>query len=75
LEENAHPKYYLSARACEGILRRAESRGKELPKMLKEALLQMIAREKALTDTTEILQETNPRLSESIVESRQAETE
>lgn len=32
------PKYYLSAVACQGILRRAESRNKELPKMLKEAL-------------------------------------
>ena len=31
-------KYYLSARACLGILRRAEKRGKELPKELKEAL-------------------------------------
>ena len=39
LEDNPHPKYYLSARACEGILRRAERRGKELPTMLKEALM------------------------------------
>ena len=38
LEANAPEKYYLSARACSGILRRAEKRGKELPKMLKEAL-------------------------------------
>ena len=38
LEERVHPKYYLSARACIGILRRAERRGKELPKLLKEAL-------------------------------------
>ena len=30
-------KYYLSSRACEGILRRAQRRGKELPPMLKEA--------------------------------------
>lgn len=47
LEANAPEKYYLSARACEGILRRAERRGKELPKMLREALLQMIERETA----------------------------
>ena len=39
LEECPHPKYYLSAKACEGILRRAERRGKELPPMLKEALV------------------------------------
>ena len=45
LEVNAPKKYYLSARACMGILRRAEHRGKELPRMLKEALYQMIARE------------------------------
>lgn len=47
LEANAPEKYYLSARACEGILRRAERRGKELPQMLKNALEQMIEREKA----------------------------
>lgn len=38
LEAEVHPKYYLSARACEGILRRAERRGKELPQPLKDAL-------------------------------------
>ena len=45
LEENAPETYYLSAKACAGILRRAERRGKELPQMLKEALLQMMWRE------------------------------
>ena len=38
LEANVPEKYYLSAKACEGILRRAERRGKELPPMLKTAL-------------------------------------
>lgn len=38
LEENPHPKYYLSEKACRGVLRRAEKRGKELPPILKEAL-------------------------------------
>ena len=38
LEEAPLPKYSLSAKACQGILRRAEKRGKTLPKMLKEAL-------------------------------------
>ena len=47
LEGNAPVKYYLSAKACEGILRRAERRGKELPPMLKTALEQTIARESA----------------------------
>ena len=38
LEENADPKYQLSARACQGILNRAAKRGKALPPELKEAL-------------------------------------
>jgi hypothetical protein len=57
LEANAPEKYYLSAKACEGILRRAERRGKQLPPMLKEALLQMIAREEALEDEAREKQE------------------
>ena len=32
-------RFYLSAKACKGILRRAERRGKKLPQMLKDALL------------------------------------
>ncbi len=32
------PRYYLSPRACRGILRRAEKRGKELPAALRQAL-------------------------------------
>ena len=43
LEDNPHPKYFLSAKACKGILRRAERRGKELPPMLKEALTRQSA--------------------------------
>ena len=31
-------KYYLSPKACLGILRRASARGKELPEVLKKAL-------------------------------------
>lgn len=38
LEEDADPKYTLSSKACAGILRRSEKRGKELPAILKEAL-------------------------------------
>ena len=44
LETNPDPKYNLSAKACQGILNRAERRGKELPKILREALEQTIAR-------------------------------
>ena len=38
LEVNAHPKYSLSAKACQGILNRANRKGKELPQILKDAL-------------------------------------
>lgn len=39
LEDSPHQKYFLSEKACLGILKRAERRGKELPPELKEALL------------------------------------
>lgn len=39
LEETPHPKYNLTAKACQGILRRAERRGKALPKLLKAVLI------------------------------------
>lgn len=39
LEETPHPKYSLTAKACQGILRRAERRGKDLPKRLKAVLI------------------------------------
>ena len=39
LEDTPHRKYYLSAKACAGMLRRAEKRGKELPPKLKWALV------------------------------------
>ena len=38
LETEVARKYFLSPKACAGILRRAEKRGKELPAMLREAL-------------------------------------
>jgi len=39
LEDSLHPRYYLSPKACLGILRRAKVRGKPLPKRLEAALL------------------------------------
>ena len=39
LEDTPHPKYSLSAKACAGILRRAERRGKKLPPELEAALV------------------------------------
>ena len=44
LEASPHPKYSLSAKACLGILRRAEKRGKVLPEILKQALIQQASR-------------------------------
>ena len=38
LEDSPLPKYFLSAKACQGILNRAKRRGKELPPRLKDAL-------------------------------------
>ena len=38
LEEKPHPKYYLTRKACLGILRRASERGKRLPEQLRIAL-------------------------------------
>lgn len=39
LEATPQAKYSLSAKACQGILRRAERRGKDLPETLKAVLL------------------------------------
>lgn len=43
LEANPLPKYNLTAKACQGVLRRAERRGKDLPKLLKQVLLMQSA--------------------------------
>jgi hypothetical protein len=32
------PRFFLSPKACAGILRRAEKRGKDLPALLRQAL-------------------------------------
>jgi hypothetical protein len=42
LQDKVLQKYYLSKRACEGILRRAKERGKELPEILKQALMNVV---------------------------------
>lgn len=42
LDLNAPEKYCLSKKACLGILRRAEKRGKVLPDMLMEALMEAV---------------------------------
>ena len=54
LEDTPHQKYYLSAKACQGILNRAERRGKCLPEVLKTALEAQSSafRETELTEQT-----------------------
>jgi len=42
LQLDAPERYSLSPKACAGIIRRAEKRGKELPNMLKDALMEVI---------------------------------
>ena len=42
LQESVSPKYSLSVKAAEGIIRRAERRGKTLPEGLKKALLSVV---------------------------------
>ena len=42
LQDNVPEKYYLSTKACRGILTRASRRGKKLQKLLETALLEMI---------------------------------
>lgn len=42
LQVDVPEKYYLSAKACRGILTRASRRGKKLPDLLQTALLEMI---------------------------------
>ena len=44
LEAEVPRKYYLSRKACLGILRRASARGKELPEILRKALEQQAER-------------------------------
>lgn len=52
LEASPHPKYSLSAKACLGILNRAEKRGKQLPEILKLALIQQAQRGGANPNST-----------------------
>ena len=42
---SVHPRFFLSARGCQGILNRAERRGKQLPLLLKQALEASVLRQ------------------------------
>ena len=50
LQVDAPEKYSLSPKACNGILRRAEKRGKVLPPMLRDALMEVVGSDGAVTD-------------------------
>ena len=54
LEDTPHPKYYLSEKACAGILRRAKKRGKNIPPELENALKKQcsVFKETASTEPT-----------------------
>lgn len=54
LEANPLPKYNLTAKACLGILRRAERRGKDLPERLKAVLLMQSASGGAVTEEEKV---------------------
>jgi hypothetical protein len=51
LQAGVPDKYYLSPKACKGILRRASVRGKELPAVLKTALTRQAS---VMTDITAV---------------------
>ena len=55
LEETPQEKYSLSAKACQGILRRAERRGKDLPETLKAVLLMQSESGGAVTEEEKAL--------------------
>lgn len=61
LELNAPEKYCLSAKACQGILNRAERRGKVLPPMLKEALEEVVGLSKNAPENPEEEKDSSPR--------------
>lgn len=60
LVENPDEKYRLSARACQGILNRAERRGKELPTELKAALEEMIEQSVSKSEPVNLGGQGNP---------------
>ena len=49
LQVSVPEKYYLSRKACLGILRRASARGKDLPELLKKALIRQASAQTATT--------------------------
>ncbi len=64
LMDRVPEKYYLSPKACQGILRRASARGKELPEVLRKALERQAAGLTLEVETVE--QETDQTKAESM---------
>jgi len=69
LETDAPSKYYLSPKACAGILGRAERRGKKLPERLAAALAAVAAEGQETTSTG-----TEPMSSPGVAETAEAMT-
>ena len=65
LEETPQEKYCLSAKACQGILRRAERRGKDLPEALKTELIRQ-SQEALQREQTEALAPTEAPTSYAV---------
>ena len=59
LEASPLPKYSLSAKACQGILNRAEKRNKELPPILKQALI----RQSMMSESVQTVQKIGERIA------------
>lgn len=55
LEATPQEKYSLSAKACQGILRRAKRRGKDLPETLKAVILMQSGSGGAVTEEEKAL--------------------
>lgn len=60
LEDSPDPKYSLTAKACDGILRRSERRGKPLPPELKEALMIQAGRSETAQSASKATESTEP---------------
>lgn len=72
LEQNVDEKYNLSAKACQGILNRAEKRGKELPEALLNALTEQVRLESTskVEKAAQTSQPESPQLLQATVTER-----
>lgn len=66
------PRYFLSQRACAGILRRAEKRGKELPETLRAALIAVASTAREATGTLSLTEAEAKNLWERMLDIRES---